>query len=94
MPTIEEIKFEGDLVSYSHGCTVVGIDTWTTDTGIEIPGIQRTVQSEDCSHIVVENNVDVQSAVHTTLDCHRGEYSLPVWKRSLSRLATAASKAF
>jgi hypothetical protein len=67
MPTVEKIEFEGHLVSNTHGSTVVGVDTWTTDTRIERPRIQSTVQPEDRSNVIVEDDVDVQSTSHPAI---------------------------
>ena len=67
MPTVEKIEFERHLVSNTHGSTIVGVDTWTADTGIERPRIQGTVQSEDRSNVIVEDDVDVQSTSHTAI---------------------------
>ena len=86
MPAVEQIEFEGDLVSNTHGCAVVSVDTWTADTGVKIPRIRGTIQSENRSNIVIEDNVDVQSTSHP---CVKKIASTGVQSASLEKVIIA-----
>lgn len=39
MPSIKEIEFTGNLIAYSHRCTLAGVDVGTHGTDIEFPEI-------------------------------------------------------
>jgi hypothetical protein len=59
VPAVEEVEFAGDLISHSHWCSLGGVDFWTTGTGSQNPGIVGTISGDDCTEVVVKNDVDI-----------------------------------
>ena len=62
VPSVQQVELKGNLVSHAFGGPVVRIDVGTCDTGVEVPGVICTIQTEDCADVIVEDDVDVQSA--------------------------------
>src|SRR5579862_5421996 len=59
---------------------------------VKFPKVSGKIQSEDCTNIIKHDDVDVHATSNSTIkETGKEMYNRPVWKRSLSRLATAAS---
>src|SRR4051812_8662916 len=62
---------------------------------IKFPKVSGKIQSEDCTNIIKHDDVDVHATSNSTIkETGKEIYNRPVWKRSLSRLTTAASNCF